>query len=224
VNGPHDIGGRHGFGPVLAGRDEPVFREPWEGRMFGISCALDAAAPYTVDEFRYAIEQMPPHAYLGASYYEKWLYAVERLLEEKRMVTRAEVAARERDPSPAPVAAGAGSALAELLVAGLVGRIPPVEHAAAAPPRFAAGEAVRARNLQTKQHLRLPGYAKNHLGTIEAHRGAFPHPEWSARHGEARPAHEYTVRFRAGELWGDAAEQPADAVYIDLFEDYLEPA
>jgi nitrile hydratase len=83
---------------------------------------------------------------------------------------------------------------------------------------------VRARNLQTREHLRLPGYAKNHLGTIAAHRGPFPHPEWSARHGEARPAHQYTVRFQAGELWGETAEHPRDAVHIDLFEDYLEPA
>jgi len=31
------------------------------------------------------------------------------------------------------------------------------------------------------------------------------------------------VRFAARELWGEAAN-PADAVYLDLWEDYLEPA
>jgi nitrile hydratase len=31
------------------------------------------------------------------------------------------------------------------------------------------------------------------------------------------------VRFEARELWGDDAE-PHDAVYIDLWEPYIEPA
>jgi nitrile hydratase len=35
--------------------------------------------------------------------------------------------------------------------------------------------------------------------------------------------HLYSVRFAAAELWGD--HTPArDAVYVDLWEDYLEPA
>jgi hypothetical protein len=31
------------------------------------------------------------------------------------------------------------------------------------------------------------------------------------------------VRFEARELWGDAAT-PRDAVYVDLWDDHLEPA
>jgi nitrile hydratase len=223
VNGPHDIGGEHGFGAVRPERDEPVFHAEWERRVCGVTCTLDASAPYTVDEFRYAIERMGRREYLAASYYEKWLAAVERLLEDKGILTRAEIDARAgQDPPPAPVGDGTPSDLARLLVDGLIGRIPPSDHPLDAPPRFAAGDAVRARNLQTTEHLRLPGYAKNHLGTVAAHRGAFPDPGWSARLGEARPAHEYTVRFEARELWGDAAEHPRDVVHIDLFEDYLE--
>ena len=38
-----------------------------------------------------------------------------------------------------------------------------------------------------------------------------------------QPQHVYSVRFEARELWGaDAA--PHDAVYIDLWERYIEPA
>ena len=37
------------------------------------------------------------------------------------------------------------------------------------------------------------------------------------------PQHLYSVRFSARELWGEAAAA-RDAVYIDLWEDYLEPA
>jgi nitrile hydratase len=38
-----------------------------------------------------------------------------------------------------------------------------------------------------------------------------------------KPQHVYSVRFDARELWGVAAN-PRDGVYIDLWEDYLEPA
>ena len=33
MNGIHDLGGMHGFGPVEIERDEPVFHEGWEGRV-----------------------------------------------------------------------------------------------------------------------------------------------------------------------------------------------
>ena len=36
-----------------------------------------------VDEFRDAIERIPPAEYLEASYYERWLRAIETLLTEK---------------------------------------------------------------------------------------------------------------------------------------------
>jgi len=38
-----------------------------------------------------------------------------------------------------------------------------------------------------------------------------------------QPHHVYSVRFEARELWGDATA-PRDAVYIDLWEPYIEPA
>ena len=30
MNGVHDMGGMHGFGPVLPEANEPVFHAPWE--------------------------------------------------------------------------------------------------------------------------------------------------------------------------------------------------
>ena len=36
-----------------------------------------------------------------------------------------------------------------------------------------------------------------------------------------KPQYLYTVRFEARELWGEAANR-SDAVYVDLWEDYLE--
>ena len=40
MNGIHDMGGMHGFGPVVAEAREPVFHEEWERRMFGIRRAV----------------------------------------------------------------------------------------------------------------------------------------------------------------------------------------
>ena len=48
-------------------------------------------------------------------------------------------------------------------------------------------------------------------------------PDAAAAERGRVPQHCYSVRFDARELWGP--EAPArDAIYIDLFEPYLEPA
>jgi nitrile hydratase len=40
---------------------------------------------------------------------------------------------------------------------------------------------------------------------------------------DKKPQHCYSVRFAARELWGPAAS-PRDAVYLDLWDDHLDPA
>jgi nitrile hydratase len=94
MNGIHDIGGMHGLGPVLPEANEPVFHAPWEGRAFGLFASTFAAAGYTVDEFRHAIEKMPPAEYLESSYYEHWMVAFETLLTKRGLVSREELDAR----------------------------------------------------------------------------------------------------------------------------------
>ena len=94
MNGIHDLGGRHGLGPIAPPANEPVFAEPWEGRVFGMFAATFVFAGYTVDEFRHAIERMGPAEYLESSYYEHWLHAFEDVLEKRGFVTRAEIDAR----------------------------------------------------------------------------------------------------------------------------------
>ena len=37
MNGIHDMSGMHGFGPIEIEENEPVFHEPWEGRVHGMS-------------------------------------------------------------------------------------------------------------------------------------------------------------------------------------------
>ena len=80
----HDIGGQTGFGsvPVMDEHGEP-FHADWEARVFAVATALARRGVFNGDELRDAIERIPPEDYLAASYYERWLRAVETLLAEK---------------------------------------------------------------------------------------------------------------------------------------------
>ena len=75
----NDVGGQSGFGSVQVEADEPPFHADWEARVYALNVAMLRAGVYNLDQFRDAIEQMPPAAYLAASYYERWLFAVETL-------------------------------------------------------------------------------------------------------------------------------------------------
>jgi hypothetical protein len=79
----HDIGGQTGFGPVPADDEGGPFHADWEARVFALNTVLRRRETYDVDEFRDAIERIPPEEYLSASYYERWLMGMEILLDEK---------------------------------------------------------------------------------------------------------------------------------------------
>ena len=82
----NDLGGLHGFGPLTIEHDEPPFHHEWEARVFAINSLLLRARCYTLDEFRDAVERMPPAEYLAASYYERWLYGIEALIRDKELL------------------------------------------------------------------------------------------------------------------------------------------
>jgi nitrile hydratase len=67
-----------GFGPVP--KDERVFHDDWERRVFGLSSASRLA---NIDAFRHAIERLDPVTYLTAGYYGRWLGALELLAHEQ---------------------------------------------------------------------------------------------------------------------------------------------
>jgi nitrile hydratase len=81
------MGGMHGFGPVVREGDEPVFHAAWEGKVRAMMRHTLGAGYYNLDEFRHAIERMPPEDYLRASYYERWLHSVQTLLIDKGVIT-----------------------------------------------------------------------------------------------------------------------------------------
>ena len=87
----NDVGGMEGFGPVDPVDDPEPFHVDWEARVYALNTALRRAGVYNVDEFRNAIERMPPAAYLEASYYERWFTAIRTLLAEKGVLDAAQL-------------------------------------------------------------------------------------------------------------------------------------
>jgi nitrile hydratase subunit beta len=86
VSRVHDVGGQTGFGAVPLGEDGQPFAADWEARVYALNGVLRQRGVYTTDEFRDAIERIPPADYLALSYYERWLRAIETLLAEKGAV------------------------------------------------------------------------------------------------------------------------------------------
>ena len=215
MNGVHDMGGMDGFGPVVREANEPVFHAGWEGRAYALVSLAMRAAQSNIDEFRHAIERMPPARYLASSYYERWLAAIETLLVEHGVVTRAELLAKQDALIDPALIANAIAARAPAAVK---------ENPGAKPPRarYATGDRVRARNLNPAGHTRLPRYVRGKAGVVARDWGVFVFPDTNAHHAGTKPQHCYSVSFDARELWGKSAGC-REWVYIDLWEDYLEP-
>ena len=219
MNGTHDMGGMHGHGPIAPEANEPVFHETWEARMFGLSRGRTSPPGFSIDRFRYLRETMPPVAYLAWSYYEHWYFAVAKSLLEAGMITMDELRTGRAAPGrPKRTDAMRAADVERANKAG--GKfVRTIE----APPRFAAGQAVTARNMNPTGHTRLPRYARGKRGLVHRWHGAHVFADASARGDGESPQHLYAVMFTARELWGaDAA--PADKVYLDLWESYLDPA
>src|SRR5437588_10906419 len=92
MNGVHDMGGMHGFGPVLHDEEASPFHAPWEGRVFGMMTALTRGRhTFNLDEMRRAVESIPPAQYLASVYYALRLAALRILLVAKGGVTASEI-------------------------------------------------------------------------------------------------------------------------------------
>jgi nitrile hydratase len=223
MNGMHDLGGMHGFGPVAAEPNEPVFHEDWERRVFALARAMD---PWRLGNARFAIEQMAPAEYLATSYYEHWLFALQLRLERSGLLDPEELRRVREAPETVPAPPNAPSVKdgamrredARALGPSRGGRVED-----RVPPRFVAGQGVLTRNIYPVGHTRLPRYARGRHGVVDRDYGVFAFQD-SATAGEGqKPQHVYSVRFEARELWGPAASA-ADRIYIDLWDDYLDPA
>jgi len=219
MNGVHDMGGMHGMGPIRYERNEPVFHERWEARVFALNIAMRAWRRWNIDAGRYEIELIPPAEYLRMTYYERWFVRLVELLVKRDLVAREEIDTGR----PAPGARKEKPALAAERVASMVRNGAIASRDVAVAPRFAVRQRVRARTINPAGHTRLPRYVRGRTGTIERDHGVYVFPDTNALFLGEKPQHVYSVRFAARELWGEQAP-PRDAVYLDLWDDYLEPA
>jgi len=217
MNGAHDLGGRMGFGPVVAEQDEPVFHDWWESRVFAITLGIGMLGAWNLDEDRSACENRSPAEYLRLSYYQIWLAGMSRLMVEKGLIDREELASGRslRQPSQALQPLRPKAVLPSLFGPASYQR--EIEPGA----KFKIGDRVRARNIHPATHTRLPRYARGHVGEIVRVHGAHVFPDAHSLGRGEDPQWLYSVRFSAAELWNSKSR---DCVHIDLWEPYLERA
>lgn len=79
----NDVGGMVGFPAIDEEPDEPSFHADWEAHVVALNGALIKRGVYNLDEFRDAVERIPPPTYLAQSYYERWFTAITMLLAER---------------------------------------------------------------------------------------------------------------------------------------------
>src|SRR5260370_31194636 len=198
MNGVHDMGGMHGMGPIQYESNEPVFREPWEARVFALNRAVRAWGKWTTDASRRAVELIRAPEYLRMSYYEQRLHALIELMVKSGLVTRAEV----ESGKPAPGSPKAAPALIAGAVPSMVVKGKPASREVPAAPRFTVGQHVRARNIHPTGHTRLPRYTRGKLGTIHLDRGVYVFPDTNADSLGEKPQRLYSGWFPAPKRWG----------------------
>jgi nitrile hydratase subunit beta len=203
MNGPQDMGGHTGFGPIAPERDEPVFHHEWERRAFAVTLAMGMTGSWNIDTSRHARERIPSREYWDSSYYEIWFKGLLTLLKERGL--------------DAPVKRVAkADMISEMLAKG-----GPANRPKDGAPAFKPGDKIHTRNINPRGHTRLPRYARGKAGEIALVHGAHVFPDSSAHGKGDDPQFLYAVRFTARELWGRDTE---DAVMVDCWEPYLERA
>ncbi|MGK7753567.1 MULTISPECIES: SH3-like domain-containing protein [unclassified Roseovarius] len=86
------------------------------------------------------------------------------------------------------------------------------------------GNRVRVKAMYPPGHVRAPFYLRGKTGEVERILGRFRSPEQLAYGLPAPEKTLYRVRFTMAELWGDAAENPADTVDAEIYDHWLEEA
>ena len=219
MNGIHDMGGMQDMGPIQHEKSEPVFHAAWESRVFAMFLAASAWHKWNLDAFRHTREVLPPTDYLEVSYYGQWFSGLLDLLVRRGLVTAEEI----QSGKPASGTARATPPLTpEKIAPALPNRIH-AQRDVPGPALFKMGQTVRARNINPMGHTRLPRYARGKVGTIDRDHGVFVFPDTNAHFLGEKPQHVYSVCFAARELWGGQAPE-RDCVYVDMWDDYLEPA
>jgi len=220
MNGVHDVGGMHGYGPIRPTDGEELFHDEWEARAFGVQAvAIHGAKLFNLDEFRAARERVEPAEYLSSPYYDNWLAAVEKLAVEKGVVSEAELRQkihRFEDDENLEIPERTDPDLAERTLDRVAEGYSVLEDA---EPAFDVGDGVVVRRGHPEGHTRCPWYTRGARATVEESHGGVPLPD-AAADGEEVVEPLYTVRFEASELWD--GDTDGDVVHIDMWESYLQ--
>ncbi|MCU1496267.1 MAG: nthB [Acidimicrobiales bacterium] len=214
MDGIHDMGGMHGFGPVVTADGELAHHEPWELRAQILGLLSGSVS-------RGTIEALEPATYLGSSYYVRWLLAAEGPLVADGVLDQAELDRwRETfaaDPG-AVVPERSDPETAQFIRTGLG----PHQHGEVTAALFSIGDRVRVRPMHELHHHRCPRYVRGVVGQVERVCGADPVPGLPA--GEVAVEPTYTVRFSSVDLFGDGTprDEPPHVLMIDLWERYLQ--
>lgn len=204
MNGPQDMGGMMGFGPIAPEKNEPLFHAPWQRRALAISLAMGGARQWNIYMSRHAREKIPPDQYWSLGYYEIWMEGLKRLLAERGLL--------DGPSKKLPVFEAAN-------VAPALAKGSPYSRDVATNPLFKIGDRVKVRNLHALGHTRLPGYLRGKTGEIVIYHKAHVFPDSNAQGAGENPQHLYAVRFRARDVFGVNND---DDLQADLFEPYLE--
>jgi nitrile hydratase len=221
MNGVHDMGGMHGFGPVE--REEASFHGRWERRVHALFRTMftRGIGAQNIDAARHTIERIEPAVYLRSSYFERWLVALETGLVEHGVLNRAEIDARAQRYQQDPDAQTRNRSEPTAAEGAEAPRSAYQPRSDGPAPRFAPGDRVVTRNINPPGHTRMPRYARGKRGFVDRVHGIHIFPDTNAHGLGPQPHPLYSVRFDAAELWGPSADGRG-SVYIDLWESYLE--
>lgn len=84
----------HSIVPKVAGEDEPIFKEPWEARVFALAVALNEGGHLDWNEWAQSLGAERNRDRDDDDYYQDWLNALEQLLVDNCVVSTHEIAAR----------------------------------------------------------------------------------------------------------------------------------
>lgn len=219
MNGAQDLGGQMGFGPIELEDNEPNFHAAWEERAFALTLAMGATGSWTIDTSRFARESLPPADYLSSSYYEIWTRGLEKLLLDKDLVTAEELKQGKALGPAKPVT----RVLTAETVAPVLAKGGPADREQKQPARFRIDDRVRTKRMHPETHTRLPRYARDAEGVIEAIHGVHVFPDSNAHGKGEQPTWLYSVAFKGTDIWGEDSD-PKLTLRIDLWEPYLDLA
>ncbi|MEM6599307.1 MAG: nitrile hydratase subunit beta [Cyanobacteria bacterium P01_D01_bin.36] len=244
----HNLGGLEGLDPVNT--EVQVFVEPWETRIFGIHTAMMALSnqlgssppqydienvPTTFESFwtwghlRMGAENMHPFEYFRLRYYEKWLGGISGFFISEGYITQEELDTRtaeflaSSELAASPLPTGGEPAIDEQVVKYLREGDSPMR-ALSAPAKFAVGDLVKIKEVNSGEHSRLPGNLKGKSATVvkvydEAFAYFFPTTD-----GIGEPMPVYNLAFQVEELFEASTTEPNMVYYNDIFEAYIEAA